>query len=429
MRLTLWLLGLAGVAVAAALLLGSHQGTVTLFIAPYRVDLSLNLVLLGLLLSFALGHLALRGVAALFALPQQARRWRLQQKERATQTALLDALAQLMTGRYLRARKSAQQALGLVQHLLDSDADGPSPNKSLPQLRALAHLIAAESAHALRDRATRDQHLNEMLLSAGETPTGALAEAVDAARLSAARWALSERDTAHATQWLDALPQGTARRTLALRLRQKTDRLSGHNLPALSATRLLAKHGAFAPGPAQSLVRSLAIACLDDCRDASQLLTTWNLLEPAERQMDAVTVHAANRLLQLDGDAQQALLWLQPVWQHWASRPDAWTPAQCERLVSTLAQAFQKLPPDTDWLTRIEHARTANPRNVELQYLSGMVCAQHALWGKAQQMLDAAAPRLSARGLQRNAWRKLAELAEQRGDTAQALQHWKRAAY
>jgi HemY protein len=37
--------------------------------------------------------------AALVELPRQARRWRLQQKERAMYTALLDAFTQLLGGR------------------------------------------------------------------------------------------------------------------------------------------------------------------------------------------------------------------------------------------------------------------------------------------------------------------------------------------
>ena len=46
MRAALWLLALFGIAVAIALFAGNNQGTVTLFWPPWRVDLSLNLVLL-----------------------------------------------------------------------------------------------------------------------------------------------------------------------------------------------------------------------------------------------------------------------------------------------------------------------------------------------------------------------------------------------
>ena len=142
MRAALWLVALFAVAVATALLAGHNQGTVTLFWAPYRVDLSINMVALLWVLSFAFMHLALRALAALFELPKQARRWRLLQKERAVHAAVLDALAQMMTGRYVRARKSAELALALETSLQSVERrEDPLP-RHLPQLRALADLIA-----------------------------------------------------------------------------------------------------------------------------------------------------------------------------------------------------------------------------------------------------------------------------------------------
>jgi HemY protein len=86
------------------------------------------------------------------------------------------------------------------------------------------------------------------------------------------------------------------------------------------------------------------------------------------------------------------------------------------------------LPADPEWLASIDRARQTYSRWVELQYLAGMVCWHHALWGKAQQMLDQAAPQLTNADMQRQAWRTLAQLAEQKDDTARAQLCWKRAA-
>ena len=57
-----------------------------------------------------------------------------------------------------------------------------------------------------------------------------------------------------------------------------------------------------------------------------------------------------------------------------------------------------------------------------------MVYLRHQLWGKAQSVLGQAVKGLPDAGLQRRAWAALAELAEQRQDTAAALQAWKQAA-
>ncbi|HMA09045.1 MAG TPA: heme biosynthesis HemY N-terminal domain-containing protein, partial [Ramlibacter sp.] len=183
MRAALWLLALFGVAVAIALFAGNNQGTVTLFWPPYRLDLSLNLVLLLLFLAFMFLHAALAALAALFDLPRQALRWRSQQKERAVHASLLDSMSHLLAGRFIRGRKSAEIALGQEKSL---SASGQRLANAA-QVRALAHLLAAESAQALQDRAGREEHLQRALeqgaaRDAQETHEGAL--------MRAARWAL-----------------------------------------------------------------------------------------------------------------------------------------------------------------------------------------------------------------------------------------------
>jgi len=423
MRWSLWLLALFGIAVAVALGLSMQAGTVTLFVPPYRLDMSLNLVVIGLLSSFVLLYAALRGLFSMFELPVQARRWRAQQRERSAQQSLLNAMLLWMTGRFLRSRKAALQGLSQVDSLLDS---GESPHQiSLTLMRSLLHLLAAESAHALRDQAARELHFQQVLVHDEGRRVSQTLELRDAAYLNAARWALNDRDSQKAQQWLAQLPQGTVRRTMALRLRLKADRMSLQHLPALDTARLLAKHGAFSATAAASLVRGLAMACLDDCHDSSQLQTSWKLLQAEERAMPELALHAAQCLLKVQGDPQIALQWLLPVWQALINNSETQLPVQRQRMVQVLSSALHAVEPDSEWLARIEQARLANPRSLELQYLSGMVCLRHGLWGKAQQMLEQVAPRLSGGELQRQAWRALAELAENKGDTAQALACWK----
>src|SRR3569832_50246 len=175
MSAALWLLALFGIAVAIALFAGNNQGTVTLFWPPWRVDLSLNLVLLVLVAAFVLLHAALGALAALCDMPRQALRWRTQQKERAMHAAMLDAGAHLLSGRFIRARKSAEAALGQEMSL----ASGGHPPPNGAQVRALAHLLAAESAQALQDKGAREEHLKRALeegaaRDAQETREGAL---------------------------------------------------------------------------------------------------------------------------------------------------------------------------------------------------------------------------------------------------------------
>ena len=415
MRAALWLLALFGVAVAVALFAGNNQGTVTLFWPPYRIDLSLNLVLLLLLGAFLFLHAALGALSALFDLPRQALRWRAQQKERAMHASVLDALSHLLAGRYIRARKSAESALAQERSL---ESAGQRLSNGA-QLRTLAHLLAAESAQSLQDRAAREDHLKQALeqaqsRDAQETHEGAL--------MRAAQWSLQDREPHAAAAWLKELPVGAARRTHALRMKLKASRLARQTEDALETARLLAKHHAFSPEAAQSIVRGLAVDLLNGAYDPAQLHRAWGQLDPAERALPEVAIHAAQRLALLGGDAHRARDWLLPVWERYATLGDTLK----IRLVLALEEGLDSL--DGAWLARIETAQKAHPRDGTLQYLAGMACMKRQLWGKAQQLLTQAVLTLQDRQLHRNAWRSLAQLAEQRGDEEAAASAWKRAA-
>ncbi|AMO22123.1 heme biosynthesis protein HemY [Ramlibacter solisilvae] len=415
MRAALWLLALFGIAVAIALFAGNNEGTVTVFWAPYRVDLSLNLVLVLLFAAFVLVYGAVRALSVLFDMPRQALRWRAQQKERAMHGAVLDAMSHLLAGRFIRARKAAEAALG-QEHSLATGGHAPANGA---QLRTLAHLLAAEGAHALQDKPAREEHVK---LALEQTSARDAQETHEGALLRAARWSLDDHDPDAAMGWLRLLPQGAARRTLALRTRLQAARLSQQTPEALETARLLAKHRAFSSVAADSIVRGLAVDLLNGAHDAVQLQRAWTSLEPGERAMPELAIHAAHRLTQLGGDAQLARDWLLPTWEQQHGLPEA----SKVKLVRALESGLDSI--DAGWLARIETAQRQDPRDATLQYLAGMACMKRQLWGKAQQLMGQAVVGLQDAGLHRGAWRALAELAEQRGDASAAAQAWKRAA-
>ena len=430
MKTAIGLVALVAVAVGAALLVGSNQASVTFFWSPYRMDVSLNLFLLVLALVFVTLHLAWRGLGGLFDLPREARRWRMRQQERAMHGSLLLAQSQWMAGRFLRARALAFAAIEHERILsrLQTDED-PGPAHA-PEVRHLAHLVVAECAHALQDRAVRDQHAQLALQVASQMTRGSAtaSAALDAVHLNAARWSLIDREPTNAMLWLAKLPLGSVRRTVALRLRLKAARLSQDHRVALETARLLAKHGAFAAEPARSLVRGLLQSVLSDCHDQGQLVKVWQGLDVSEQTMPEVAVHAAQRLLVVQGEPGLALAWIQPVWRDWVQSPQPWPVSLSAAVVDVIEQSLQRQAPSAQWLTWVEQARLAMPRHRELQYLAGMVCMQHALWGKAQQMLSPVAGQLASPALQRKAFAALAALAEQRDEPAVAQAMWKQSA-
>jgi HemY protein len=422
MRAALWLLALFGVAVATALFAGNNQGTVTLYWPPYRIDLSLNLVLVLVVASFATLYAALRALAVLLELPHQARRWRMQQQERAMYASMLDAMTHQLCGRFLRSRKAALTALSQEHALASAGEQVPYA----VQLRTMAHLIAAESSHALQDKSTRETHLQAALQEAPQHGTANQQELREGVQMRSARWSLDDRDAEAALESLAALPQGAARRTLALRIKLKATRLARQTQEALDTARLLGKHRAFSPSAAQSIVRGLATELINSAHDTAQLQRIWQGLEPTERHMPELAMHAAQRLAALGGTGSQVRAWLLPVWERLIDPTDKLSDHHALQLVRALESGLDDL--DATWLARIEAAQQNNPRDARLQYLAGIACLKRQLWGKAQQLLTQSTQQLSDGRLRASAWRHLAELAEQRNDQEAAAKAWKKAA-
>ena len=442
MRIALSLLALFAIAVAAALLAGNNQGTITLFWPPYRVDLSLNLLLLLLLGAFAVLHLALRALSLLFGMPREARRWRVQHRERAMFVAMVDSLTHLVAGRFIRARKSAELVL-MQEGVLHRGGEKPIYGD---RLRSMAHLLAAESAHSLQNRDDREAHFRQALSQSNKRDAQETREGV---QLRAARWALDDRDAAGTLRWLEELPHGASRRTVAMRLRLKAARLGGQTAAALETARLLAKHRAFSVAAGQSIVRGLMLELINTTRDSAQLEKVWSTLDAVERSNPDITITAAKRLLSLGGEVTVSQAWLLPVWDQMLeglaamaslsispddksarNRPlQELTQDQRVDLIETLEQGFALAPeaPDAAWLTRIEGAQLRLPGDPLLQYLAGITCLHLKLWGKAQQLLTQSLSQLRSPKLVRSAWLSLATLAEQRGDLPAATQALKRA--
>ncbi len=427
MRSVFWLLGLAALAVALALLVGRNEATLTLFWAPYRFDISFNFALFCVVAGFVLLYAALRAIAVLRGLPMQARRWRSQQLERAVVGHVMDALSHQLAGRFVRAQSAAQQALDQLRVV----PAGHWPRRD--QMQLLAHLLVAESAQSLQNRERRDQNLQAALdprlaTSAPDAREGVL--------LRAARWAVEDRDSEAARSRLAELPQGAARRILALRLKLQVARLGGATAEALETARLLAKHRAFSPQAARSIVRGLALDALGEAHDLAQLDAFWQGLDAQERAMPELALAAARRANELLGGgdaaatteedqqatAQRVRRWLEPLWPSF----DALDPAQQRLMVMALEPGLAQLDPAG--LAQLEQWQRQSPQNPCLQYLAGQACMQRQLWGKAAQLLRQASHGLSDATLLRRTWRALARLAEERGDETAAQAAWKQAA-
>ncbi|TYC48495.1 heme biosynthesis protein HemY, partial [Zoogloea oleivorans] len=133
MRALLWLIGLFALAAGLAVAGRYNEGYALLVWPPYRIQISLNLLILLAVGGFGAVYALSRLVSRTLALPRAVQHFRQRKsRERASQ-ALYDAARLRIEGRFGQALKQAAVAYEANE----------SPG--------LAALLAARSAHSLRD--------------------------------------------------------------------------------------------------------------------------------------------------------------------------------------------------------------------------------------------------------------------------------------
>jgi len=400
MRAVIWLVLLFAAAVVAASTLGRNDGLVSFYWGGWRFDVSLNLFIVGLIVICFVLMSAFQAINALVSLPVRAREWRVQRRERASQAALREALAEYFGARYTRAQRAAQRALSIQEGTPELVPD--------TELRVLAHLLAAASLHRLQDRVGRDEQMKRL------RKLSRRGAADDGARLMAAEWAIDDRDASRALDLLGALAPGLARRTHALRLRLQAARLARQPLEALRTARLLAKHQAFSSVAAQGLLRSLAFEAIDSAHDIEQLKRVWQQLDSPDRRDPYIAARAAMRAAVLHAP-EEGRAWLRPLWDRIGELSGD------ERMQVSLA-LLDTLPGiGVDWLPRLEAALNTFSHESAIALAVGAAFAERHLWGKARRPLEQAAASAALNpAARRRALRLLADLAREEADNARA---------
>ncbi len=369
----------------ALLLMRFNDGNVALLWPPYRVDVSMTLVLLALFALFALLHLILLALYNAADLPQRVRQYRDRRSRDAAVAGLRDGLIAYNEGRYARAERLLQPALNQVD------------------LAGAAALIGARAAHRLRE----PERAERWLESAGaEKPT------TNAALMCRAEMAVEDQRPADALSAVGRLHSRGARHLQALRLALRAHEQSGNWRAVLQAVRQLDKREALHP----SVVRGLTIRALrelvaqrgDDAHALRELLAS---LTPVERDIDEV-VEAVARALDRAGQGEQAATLLSGILD--------------KRLAERLVPVYAALAglDARKRLRSIESWRQRHGDRAAFTVAAGRLCVAEGLWGKAEEFLrlaEAQAPSRETRAL-------LAHLYEQLGRHNEALHYWRLAA-
>ena len=348
MRWAFWILGLFACAVALALALRLNTGYALLVWPPYRVELSLNFLLLLLAVGFAVVYLLLRFIFGAIGLPAQVRGFRARRRREKARNVLLEAVAAFFEGRYGRAEKSAASAM----------ESGESP--------ALGAVLAARAAHELRRFEERDGYLARAEKSAP----------VDSAmRIIAAAGMLLEQ---HRFQdALLALKALSKKHTAALRLELKAQQQARNWERTLPLIDQLERRGVFDAEQADQLRRYAHAENLKrQALDSHALEECWQKIPNRQKRAAKVAAAGAQCYMALGGCAQANRIIEQALEAEWNSELVALY-AEC-----TGTEVVRQIERAENWLK-------TNPRDAVLLLVLGKLCAQQQLWGKAQSYLEA----------------------------------------
>lgn len=158
MRALFWTLAILALATALTVAGKYNTGYVVVVYPPYRVELSLSLMIVLLLAAFFLAYGLLRLGINTLNLPDQVRAFRDRRQREKARAALLASMRDFAAGRYAKAEKHAVEALEL----------GEEPE--------VGTLVAARSAHALGAVERRDAYLAQRGKTCADYPEAGMAE-------------------------------------------------------------------------------------------------------------------------------------------------------------------------------------------------------------------------------------------------------------
>jgi HemY protein len=385
----LWLALLFVVAVVLATVGRFDAGQVLLVYPPYRVDMSLNLFVVAIVVLFILLYALMRVVRNIWKMPQRVAAYRARSRDAKAHAALRDAIGNLFAGRFSRAEKAARDALA------NRDNKGP------------AGLIAAAAAHRMREYARRDEWLAQI-----DT-----ADWQDARLMASADMRADGRDADGALAALTEMQSQGGRRIHAQQIALRAQQQLKNWAEVLKLVKSLEKREAIHPAAAVRLRQQAAENLLRDRRhDADALLALWNSLAATERQSPRLADLAAELLVALNRHQEARKIVEDALANNWDAR---------------LLRRY----PDTagsDALPLIQKAEAwhnERPEDADLLFSLGRLCLQQQLWGKAQSFLEQALKMAGDNeALTIRTHRALARLFEQLGDAGRANQHYRASA-
>lgn len=384
MKYLVWFLLLF--AAAAALTSAAHNPAyVMLVYPPYKIELSLLLFAILLLLVFLLGYGLVRLLAAAVQLPAYVRQFRIKRAQVKAHELLNVALNAFFEGRYAAAEKASARAMDLG----DSSA--------------LHAIIAARSAHELRDFKRRDAYLSAVEgKSMGDTTMRLMATTkfmLDQRNPQAALHALKELDKS-----------GAKNHPGALLLKLKAQQQAGNWNEVLRVLEQLEDRSSIDTAVAAQLRQQAYLESIQQQNDATALTAYLKNIPVDFKRRKKIAATAARTLITLGSCSSAQQILSDSLNAQWDSELVAlYGDCASGDLAGQLEQAEK-------WLN--QHNKDAG-----LLLALGKLCLHQKLWGKAQSYLDASVSVSPSNA----AYTALGQLAERLGNAAQAFNYYQQA--
>lgn len=349
MRALIWILAIFAVAAGVAMLAGANDGYVLIVSPPWRAQVSLNLVIVVLLLSFFVSYGLIRVLGKTLGLPGRVARYRAHRRAQKASESLHNALRALAEGRMADALTHAKAA------------------DSVDRSYEIA-LVGAQAAHGLGDA----RRCREWLDKAESCEGGRIPRLLAEAGFALQRGALDD-----AARLLDALRDSGHRSVTSRRLELELARLQGKWSDVAEAVHQLQAERAMPADEARALLRSARLeAFRANAGSDIEVAASWRDL-PKEDLADPALVAAVLPVLAQTGQGALARRTVERLLD------DNWN-SELARLYHLCAQGSDA----RDGLARAEKWLAAHPDDAGLLASLGRQCLAVQIWGKAQSYLE-----------------------------------------
>ncbi len=383
MRWLFWVLFIMGLAIGVSLLAGANSGYVLVKTPTYRLETSLNFLIVTISLAFVLLHLALRLFNYTRNLPAIVRAYKDNLRKKAGHQALIQSLHALVEGRYELAEKTATKALELGE-----DA-------------GLTALIGAKASHKLKNKTRRDHFLSEAERLAPEASIARL--------LTQSEMLIDDQQYQLALTVLQRVTQIEANYEPALSMELKIQTRLKNWERVLTIVNLLEKTDALEVFKIKEIRLQAHQALIKRyAHDAKGLTAYWKKLTEEDHFNERLVLTAAPLFIEAGAQDEATKILEMNLTKSWSSP-----------LIRLLGNCISTDP--TKQLQQAEFWLMNHQHDADLLETLGKFCVHLKLWGKAESYYEASL------SIEPSATRHLAlaKLLEQKGKMTAANQHYR----